>query len=155
MFFSPRALLKPLLVTVSIAVVLSVAGVLLAWYTARTASAVGDSSAFVLRQHILWSAGTVLATAATVVILLLLSAGASSLPAPWRWSLGFSVFVLSPLVGLLLTASFYSLFTLPPADGLSAAFITPGKLTASLPTTLGIVALIAFGKPRAVRNGPA
>ena len=155
MFFSPRALLKPLFVTVSIAVVLSTAGILLAWYTSRTVSAVGDSSAFVLRQHVLWSVGTVLATAATVVILLVLSAGAASLRAPWRGSLGFSVFLPSPVVGLLLTATFNSLFTLQPADDLSAVFITPGKLIASLPTTLGIVALIAFGRPRPIRNGPA
>jgi hypothetical protein len=103
----------------------------------------------------LWGLGTVLATAVTVFVLLALAARADSLRPPWRWFFRFALFFLSPAVGLLFAATFYGLLTLPPADSRTLEFVSPDKLTATLPTALGIAALIVAWKPRVKVDGPA
>ena len=155
MFFSARALLKPLLVTVSIAALLSVASLLMDWHASRSVSTSSEEPAFVLHQEALWAVGTVLATAVTVVVLLVLAARANSVPSPWCSALRFGVLAVSPFVGLLLSVVLHSLFTLPHADTLTAVYITPSKLHVTLPAALGLGALIGFGRTRRPLNGPA
>ena len=150
----PRTHTGVLLATVLLAAVLSGFGLFLDWRASRGVSSV-EPAAFVLSQHVLWGFSTVLATAATVAVLLALSAGVSCLPATRRWPIGFDVFLLSPVICLSFVAFFYGLVTLPPADELAPIVVSPGKLSATLPTALGIAALLAVGGPRARSDGPA
>ena len=155
MFISARLLLKPLLVTVSIAAVLSLASLLMDWHSSRAVSGSSEEPVFVLRQEALWAVSTVLATAVTVVVLLGLAASASALSSPWRSGLGFGVFVVSPFVGLFFSFVFHSILTLPPTAALTAVYITPSRLSVTLPAALGLGALIFFGRARPILNGPA
>ena len=154
MFRLPHTRAGLLFASVLLAALLSGFSLILDWRASRHVSSV-DPTAFVLTQHVLWGLGTVLATAATVAALLALSAGVSSLLAPWRWLLGFAVFLLSPVIGFLFGTLFYALLTLPTADEFGPIVVSPGRLSATLPAVLGIAALLAVGRPRAKSEGPA
>ena len=92
-----------------------------------------------------WSVAAVLATVVTIPALLVLASLVKGLSSPWRASLGFVLYLFSPLIALLIAFACHALVappTLPDGLDLPAA---PGPLFVFLPVALGFGALVLVG----------
>ncbi len=150
-----RTLVKPLTLFAFLALLLSLLPLLEAWRMQREAGPADAAERFVVRQNAWWVAGTVLATTASVTLVFLLFAAASSVPSPWRRALSVVVYILSPVLALYLTFVFNALFTLPYSQGLTAVFMSPGWLIKFSPSALTLAALPFLRAPHSIPTGPA
>ena len=102
-----------------------------------------------------WSVAAVLATLVAVPALLLLAFLVRRLRSPWRASLGFVLYLLSPVLALLTALAFHALVAPPPSPIPFDIPAVPGPLFVFPPVVFGVGALLLIGFGRSPSHGPA